>query len=215
MQPAPTPSPIRVLLADDHDLVRSGLHALLAQADGIEVVAQARDGQELVTLADALHPDVVITDVSMPVMDGLAATRALRERHREMRILVLSMHDAPSFVRQATASGANGYLMKDASPAELEIAVRRVMQTGRYFSTTVSMKLLEPAEPTAAEELTPRQVEILTLLARGQASKQIAFQLNLSPKTVDVHRARIMERLGIGDLASLTRYALRQGLITA
>ncbi len=215
MQPVSTTSPIRVVLADDHDLVRSGLSALLAPAAGIEVIALARDGRELVTLADALRPDVVITDVSMPVMDGLAATRELRQRHRDLRILVLSMHDAASLVRQATASGANGYLLKDASPMELEGAVREVMRTGSYYSSAVSRRLLEPREPTAEDDLTPRQVEILTLLAQGLASKQIAYRLGLSPKTVDVHRSRIMDRLQMTDLATLTRYAVRQGLVTA
>ncbi len=207
--------PIRVILADDHDLVRSGLRALLAGAHGIDVVAEARDGRELVALAEEHVPDVVVTDVSMPVMDGLSAVRTLRARHRALRILVLSMHDDIAILRQATTCGANGYLMKDASPAELEHAVHQVMAGGAYFSAAVSLKMLAPAEPTASDDLTPRQIEILTLLARGYASKQIAYELDLSPKTVDVHRARIMDRLQIGDVASLTRYALRKGLITA
>ncbi|MFD0669651.1 response regulator [Ramlibacter sp. MAHUQ-53] len=215
MQPPPSPAPIRVILADDHDLVRSGLRALLSRDAGIEVVAEASDGQELVDLTEELAPDVVITDVSMPVKDGLSAVSELRARHPALRILMLSMHDNASVVRQATTCGANGYLMKDASPLELEQAVHRVVQAGAYFSAALSLRLLEPSEPSAQEELTPRQVEILTLLAKGRASKQIAYALNLSPKTVDVHRARIMDRLKIGDVASLTRYALRKGLVTA
>jgi DNA-binding NarL/FixJ family response regulator len=205
--------PVRVVLADDHDMVRSGIKALLGMLDGVQVVAEARNGQELVALVDAAPPDVVMTDISMPVMDGIAAISTIHARHPEVRLLVLSMYDTVDFVKRAVASGACGYLMKDAPPFELEQSIRSVMATGSYFSPAIAHRLLQPAEPTASDELTERQVEILKLIAQGKASKEIAFDLGLSPKTVDVHRARIMERLRLNDIASLTRYAVRKGLV--
>jgi DNA-binding NarL/FixJ family response regulator len=205
--------PIRVVLADDHDLVRSGIKALIEMIDNVDVIAEARNGEELVRLVESLVPDVVMTDISMPVMDGIAAISEIHGRFPEVRMLVLSMYDTVDFVKRAVASGACGYLMKDAPPFELEQALRSVMATGTYFSPAIAQRLLQPSEPTAADELTERQLEILKLIAQGRASKEIAFQLGLSPKTVDVHRARIMERLQLNDIASLTRYAVRKGLI--
>ena len=204
---------IRVVLADDHDLVRSGIKALLSMVEGVQVIGEARDGAELVALVDKLLPDLVLTDISMPGMDGIAAISAIHARHPDMRLLVLSMYDTVDFVKRAVASGACGWLMKDASPHELEQAVRSVVTTGSYFSPLIAQRLMQPSEPTADDELTHRQVEILKLIAQGRASKEIAYELGLSPKTVDVHRARIMERLRLGDIASLTRYAMRKGLI--
>jgi DNA-binding NarL/FixJ family response regulator len=204
---------IRVVLADDHDLVRSGIKALLTMVEGVEVIAEARDGRELITLVESLSPDVVMTDISMPGMDGIAAISEIHGKHPEVRLLVLSMYDTVDFVKRAVASGACGYLMKDAPPFELEQAVRSVMATGSYFSPAIAQRLLQPSEPTVDDELTHRQIEILKLIAQGRASKEIAYELGLSPKTVDVHRARIMERLHLNDIASLTLYAVRKGLI--
>ncbi len=205
--------PIRVVLADDHDLVRSGIKALLSMVDGVEVIAEARDGKELITLVESLNPDVVMTDISMPGMDGITAISEIHAKHPQVRLLVLSMYDTVDFVKRAVANGACGYLMKDAPPFELEQAVRSVMATGSYFSPAIAQRLLQPSEPTVDDELTHRQVEILKLIAQGRASKEIAYELGLSPKTVDVHRARIMERLHLNDIASLTLYAVRKGLI--
>jgi DNA-binding NarL/FixJ family response regulator len=213
MKPNPTPPRIRVVLADDHDLVRSGIKALLSMIDGVQVIAEARDGQELIQLVDNLQPDVVMTDISMPRMDGIAAISQIHAKHPKVRLLVLSMYDTVDFVKRAVASGACGYLMKDAPPFELEQAVRSVMATGSYFSPAIAQRLLQPSEPTIDDELTQRQIEILKLIAQGRASKEIAFELGLSPKTVDVHRARIMERLRLNDIASLTLYAVRKGLV--
>lgn len=207
------PTVIRVVLADDHDLVRSGIKALLGMIDHVEVIAEARDGRELVTLVESLKPEVVMTDISMPNMDGIAAIAEIHARWPEVRTLVLSMYDTVDFVKRAVANGACGYLMKDAPPFELEQAIRSVMATGSYFSPTIAQRLLSPSEPTAGDELTERQVEILRLIAQGKASKEIAYDLGLSPKTVDVHRARIMERLHLNDIASLTLYAVRKGLV--
>jgi DNA-binding NarL/FixJ family response regulator len=205
--------PIRVVLADDHDLVRSGIRALLGMIDGVEVIAEARDGRELVTVVESLQPDVVMTDISMPGMDGITAIAEIHSRFPQVRMLVLSMYDTVDFVKRAVANGACGYLMKDAPPFELEQALRSVMATGSYFSPAIAQRLLQPSEPTVDDELTHRQVEILKLIAQGKASKEIAYDLGLSPKTVDVHRARIMERLRLNDIASLTLYAVRKGLV--
>lgn len=204
---------VRIVLADDHDLVRSGIKALLSMVEGVDVIAEARDGRELITLVESLQPDIVMTDISMPGMDGISAIAQIHGTHPHVRMLVLSMYDTVDFVKRAVASGACGYLMKDAPPFELEQAVRSVMATGSYFSPAIAQRLLQPSEPSVADELTHRQVEILKLIAQGRASKEIAYELGLSPKTVDVHRARIMERLQLNDIASLTRYAVRKGLI--
>ncbi len=208
-----TAKPIRVVLADDHDLVRSGIKALLSMVEGVDVIAEARDGRELITLVESLSPDVVMTDISMPGMDGIAAIAEIHAKHPNVRLLVLSMYDTVDFVKRAVANGACGYLLKDAPPFELEQAVRSVMATGSYFSPSIAQRLLQPSEPTIDDELTHRQIEILKLIAQGRASKEIAYELGLSPKTVDVHRARIMERLRLNDIASLTLYAVRKGLV--
>ncbi len=213
MKTATATQTIRVVLADDHDLVRSGIKALLSMVDGVQVIAEARDGKELITLVESLNPDVVMTDISMPGMDGITAIAEIHSRHPQVRMLVLSMYDTVDFVKRAVANGACGYLMKDAPPFELEQAVRSVMATGSYFSPAIAQRLLQPSEPTVDDELTHRQVEILKLIAQGRASKEIAYELGLSPKTVDVHRARIMERLHLNDIASLTLYAVRKGLV--
>lgn len=209
------PLPIQVVLADDHDLVRSGIKALLSTVEGVQVIAEARNGNELLQLLESVKPDVVMTDISMPGMDGITAIAEIHNRFPDVKVIVLSMYDTVDFVKRAVANGACGYLMKDAPPFELEQALRSVMATGSYFSAAVAQRLLQPSEPTVDDELTTRQVEILTFIAQGKSAKEIAFELGLSPKTVDVHRARIMERLRLNDIASLTRYAVRKGLVKA
>jgi DNA-binding NarL/FixJ family response regulator len=213
MNAAVEPKPIQIVLADDHDLVRSGIKALLTMIDGVEVIAEVSDGRELVALLADVKPDLVMTDISMPGMDGITAIAQIHDRYPEIKVLVLSMYDTVDFVKRAMASGACGYLLKDASPFELEQALRSVMTMGSYFSPAIAQRLMQPSEPTADDELTHRQVEILKLIAQGRASKEIAFELGLSSKTVDVHRARIMDRLRLNDIASLTLYAVRKGLI--
>lgn len=208
-------APIRVILADDHDLVRSGIKALLTMMEGVSVIAEARNGHELLAVLESVQPDIVMTDISMPGMDGITAIAQIHDRHPQVRVLVLSMYDTVDFVRRAVANGACGYLMKDAPPFELEHALRSVMAVGSFFSPVIAQKLMQPAEATAEDELTARQVEILKRIAQGESAKEIAFELGLSPKTVDVHRARIMERLQLNDVASLTRYAVRKGLVKA
>ena len=213
MKAAVAVKPIRIVLADDHDLVRSGIKALLTMIGGVEVIAEARDGRELLTLLSSVTPDLVMTDISMPGMDGITAIAEVHDRYPDLKVLVLSMYDTADFVKRAMASGACGYLLKDASPFELGQALRSVMAMGSYFSPAIAQRLMQPSEPTADDELTQRQIEILKLIAKGRASKEIAFTLGLSSKTVDVHRARIMDRLRLSDIASLTLYAVRKGLI--
>lgn len=213
MNPAPVQPLIRVVLADDHDLVRSGIRALLLGLDGVDVIGEAHSGSELLARVAADEPDVVVTDISMPGMDGIEAIRRISAEHPRVRIVVLSMHDNVDIVRQAVAGGACAYLMKDAPTAALEQALRSVVAGGTYFSADMAQRLLATRAAGTDDALTDRQVEILTLLARGKSSKQVAFELALSSKTVDAHRARIMARLGLTDLASLTRYAVRRGFV--
>jgi DNA-binding NarL/FixJ family response regulator len=212
-EPARTRIAARIVLADDHDLVRSGLKLLLEMVDGVAVVGEARNGEELIAAVRRHAPDLVVTDIAMPGMDGLAALAALRALDRPPRVLVVSMHDSPDFIRRALQLGAAGYVMKDSSPVEFEHALRSVMAGHPYLSAHVSRRLAQAGERSPEELLTDRQREILVLLARGQSAKGVAFALGLSPKTVDVHRARIMERLGINDLPGLTLYCVRHGMI--
>ena len=213
MQPVLNHSVVRVVLADDHDLVRAGIKSLLSQIEGVHVVAEARDGQALVRLVEQLEPDLVLTDISMPGMDGLEAIDRIHLAQPNVRLLVLTTYNSGDFVRRAVASGACGYLMKDAPLEELERAVRSVMTTGSYFTSAIAKMLLAPDRRGDDDRLTRRQVEILKLIAQGLASKEIGFELGISSKTVDVHRSRLMERLNINDVASLTLYAVRMGLV--
>lgn len=203
-----------VVLADDHDLVRAGIVGLIELLPDVEVTAEASSGEELLSLLDHLMPDLVISDIHMPGIDGLEAVARIRQRHPALPVLVLSMHDTAEFVQRAVASGANGYLMKNAAPSELQHAVGTMLTLASYFNAHVARMLLERVE-SAHDQLTERQLGILSMIASGLSSKEIGYELGLSPKTVDVHRARIMERLQVRDVASLTRYAVRRGLIKA
>ena len=204
---------VRLLLADDHALVRAGLKLLFEQMRGIEVVGEAADGHELIAQAARLAPDLVVSDLSMPGGDGLMALEALRRHHPGLRLIAMSMYDTPEFVRRALRAGADGYVLKGAPPFEMEFAVRSVMLGSGYFSPQLSHRLAAVGEPAPQDALTPRQLQILTHIASGLSAKEIGFRLQLSPKTVDVHRAAIMGRLGLNDVASLTLYAVRNGLV--
>ena len=209
----PLASPLHVVIADDHPLVRAGIRSLLRTIPEIVVLEEVGNGADLLHVLEIVRPDIVITDISMPGMDGLQALREIRVRHPDVRVILLSMHDDPEMVKAAIAAGAAAYLRKDSSDFELASALHSVMATGSYISAGIARILMEPGEPPVEEVLTERQIQILTMLARGQSSKEIGFALDLSPKTVDVHRARIMERLDLHDVASLTVYAVRKGLI--
>jgi two-component system nitrate/nitrite response regulator NarL len=206
---------VRAVLADDHYVVRSGIRALLATMPQIEIVGEAANGRQLIEVVEQTDPGLVITDLSMPELDGMRAIAELRERRPSLNILAISMYDTPDFVQGALRNGANGYVMKDATPTELGFAIETVLAGESYLSPRVSGQLVETlrGERGAEMPLTERQRQVLVLIARGYSTKQIAAELGLSPKTVEVHRARLMERLGISDVAGLTLYAVRKRLV--
>jgi DNA-binding NarL/FixJ family response regulator len=208
---------IRVLIADDHALVRAGIASLLRGLVDVEVVGEAGDGAEAVDLARRMVPDVVVLDISMKVMNGFEAAQQIVRLTPAPKVIMLSMHTDRAFVERAVAAGASGYLIKDSAEQELELALRSVARGQVYMSAALSNSLVEGflRQGTARSSdrpLTPRQVEVLKRLAEGESTKEIAFALGLSAKTVETHRARIHERLGIRDLAGLIRYAIRTGL---
>jgi DNA-binding NarL/FixJ family response regulator len=208
-----------VVLADDHALVRAGMRSLLGGMAQVEVVGEAASGEDALVLAERERPDVVLMDIAMKGMTGLEAAARMREQHPGVRVIILSMHSGEEYVLQALRAGAIGYLLKDAATGELELALRSVMRGESWFSPAVSRQVVEGyvqrvgGEP-AADVLTARQREVLKLVASGKSTKEIAFDLNLSVKTVETHRAQIMERLGIRDVAGLVRYALKTGLVS-
>ncbi|MFZ6719040.1 response regulator [Undibacterium sp. Ji49W] len=212
---------IRVLLADDHALVRSGIHSLLKSMPGIQVVAEAADGAEALLLAGTHKPDLAILDIAMKGMNGVEAVRRFRAQQPDIKLLMLSMYSSEEYVMQALNAGANGYLLKDSAAYELEKAIRQVMQGQRYLDSILSPQALDEYmrrvldKGTNVEVLTPRQRQILQLIAEGDNTKEIAYRLNLSGKTVETHRAQLMERLDIHDVPGLVRYAIRKGLTTA
>lgn len=209
---------IRVLLADDHALVRAGIRSLLEAMQDVEVVGEASSGEEALEIASREQPDVVLMDIAMKGMTGLDAASRMRDHHPGVRVIILSMHSGEEYVLQALRAGAMGYLLKDAATGELELALRTVIRGESWLSPAVSRQVVEGyAQRVGADAgpdvLTARQREVLRLVAGGKSTKEIAFALNLSVKTVETHRAQIMERLGIRDVAGLVRYALRTGLI--
>lgn len=213
-------STIRVLLADDHHLMRAGLRALLKSLALVQVVAEAGNGHEAIQLAEQHQPDIVIMDIGMPGLNGLEATARMTKLSPAPRIIILSMHANEEYVRRSLQAGAAGYLLKGAEPAELELALQAVMRGGTYLTPAVSKQLVQDylqgggPKSDPLQELTPRQREILQLVAEGNSSKEIANKLNLSIKTVETHRGELMSRLNIHDIAGLVRYAIRTGLIT-
>ena len=211
--------PIRVLLADDHTLIRAGVRGLLQGLDGVEVVGEAEDGHDTLRLANQMQPDVLLLDVGMPGLNGLEVAARIASIHPFMRILVLSMHTSEEYVLRALQAGCAGYLLKSSAVSELEVAVRAVARGETYLSPAVSKQVVDdyvgrtgrPIDPLGA--LTPRQREVLQLVAEGLTSKEVAERLGLSFKTVEAHRAQIMERLGLENLTGLVRFAVRVGLI--
>jgi DNA-binding NarL/FixJ family response regulator len=212
-------SPIRVLLADDHQLVRAGIRALLQNVDGVNVVGEAADGREAIRLSAELLPDIVFMDIMMPGLNGLEATAHIVKEQPGTRIVILSMNSAEEFVLQAIRAGASGYLLKNAKTTELEQAVRCVAEGQTYLSPAVSGHVIQDSkrrmeeDPNSRSPLTNRQEEVLKLVAEGNSTKQIAKQLGITVKTVETHRRQIMDVLGIHEIAGLTRYAIRIGLV--
>jgi DNA-binding NarL/FixJ family response regulator len=210
---------IRVLLADDHKIVREGLMSLLEKEPDIDVVAMADNGRTAVQLAGELKPDVAVLDIAMPEMNGIEATRRISHDDPEIRVLALSMHSARRFVTEALSAGAKGYLLKDCAAEELVRAIRTVAANETYLSPKVAGLIVKDylkhsPEATLSDDscLTNREREILQLIAEGESTKEIAFKISVSIKTVETHRQQIMKKLNLHSVAELTRYAIREGL---
>lgn len=212
--------PIRLVLADDHTLVRAGLRALLERVPGVEVVGEASDGREVMQLVKQHRPDVVLLDISMPGLNGLEATARLGKDFPAVRVIILSMHHNEEYVWKAFKAGAAGYLLKKAATAELATALQSVARGETYLSQEISARLPKnfalngiTHRKSPLDELTGRQREILQLIAEGQNTKGIAELLQVSPKTVEYHRLNLMNCLNVHDVPGLVRFALRVGLI--
>lgn len=211
---------IRIVLADDHPIVRSGIRAELEKIPGTLVVGEAADGREALELVKALKPAVVFMDISMRGLNGLEATGRITKQFTEVRVIILSMHQNEEYFWQALKAGASGYLLKKEATTELGAALHRVLAGEIYLTREMSNRLVKKLpqqqaayRKTPLENLSDRQREILQLIAEGQTTKAIALVLGLSPKTVEYHRAMLMERLKIYDIPGLVRFALRSGLI--
>jgi DNA-binding NarL/FixJ family response regulator len=210
---------VRILLADDHKLVRAGIRSLLQRLPDIEVVAEASDGREALRLIEEHRPQIVLMDIAMPELNGLEATRRVAKTFPDVSVIILSIYSDEEHVYQALVAGASGYLLKGAAIEELELAIRAVAQRETYLSPPVSKAVImeylrrTSGDPRSAERLSPRQTEVLQLIAEGKSMKQIALGLSISVKTVESHRAALMNRIGIKDIAGLVRYAVKIGLI--
>lgn len=219
--------PIKVILVDDHSLVRAGIRSLIQNISGVEVIAEANNGRDAIRLIDELIPDLVLLDIAMPELNGLEVISRISKDNLITRVIILSMHTNEEYVVQALKAGAAGYLLKDSAPNELEIAVNAVMRGETYLSPAISKHVVDnylrrisdvstekEKGPDIFKQLTSRQREILQLIAEGNSTKEIANKLNVSIKTVETHRMQLMDRIGIHDVAGLVRYAIRMGIIT-
>lgn len=211
---------IRVLLADDHKLVRAGIRALLQTVVDVEIVAEAADGREALQLIEAHRPDLTLMDITMPGLNGLDATARIVRAFPHTRVVILSMNADEDSVLKSLRAGAAGYLVKTADPAELGMAVRAVARGERFLSAAVSKHVVAAClnrvdkEQTSLERLAPRQREVLQLIAEGHTTKEIASKLGISVKTTEAYRSDLMKALDIHDIASLTRFAIRSGLVS-
>jgi DNA-binding NarL/FixJ family response regulator len=213
---------IRVIVADDHTIIRSGLKALLDREPDIEVVAEAADGRQAVQKAQELQPEVVLLDIAMPNLNGIEAARQIAAKHDRMGIIILSMHSDESYVLKALKAGARGYLLKDSSESDVMNAVRAVNAGKAYFSPEISRMMaddyLRQMEQRGAEDsyelLTSREREILQMLAEGKSNKDVANLLNLSLHTVETHRSNILQKLNLHSVPELILYAVRKGIVS-
>ena len=213
---------LRILLADDHTVMRTGLRVLLERQTSLEVVGEAENGRETIQLAASLRPDVVVMDVGMPVLNGIEATKTIVTEDPSIAVVILSMHADESYVMRALKAGARGYLLKDSAPADLLGAIQAVIQNKSFFSPKVSRILAEDYVRVLKQKgavdsydlLTSREREILQLLAEGKANKEVAAALNISPYTVETHRSHILEKLNLHNPAELILYAVRKGIIS-
>jgi DNA-binding NarL/FixJ family response regulator len=206
----------RILLADDHAVVRQGFKMILSAQTDMEIVGEAANGREAVELAQQLHPDVVVMDVAMPELNGIEATRRLIAENPHTRVIALSMHKDSVYVREILRAGARGYLLKDSGAGDLVTAIRAVANGESYLSPAVSNAVLDDYRrhvTNPIDLLTSREREVLQMLAEGKTNKEIAVILNLSVYTVDAHRGRIMEKLNLHSINELVRFAVRNGLI--
>jgi len=211
----------RIVLADDHTIVRAGIRAVLEKFPGVQVVGEANDGREVLDLVKEHQPDVVLMDITMPGLNGLEAAERLAKEFPKVRVIILSMHNNDEYYWRALKVGAAGYLLKKAATTELETALQQVIKGEVYLSQEISARLLKkiPLDGIAErksplEQLTGRQREILQLIAEGQNTKQIADLLKVSPKTVEYHRMKLMDCLNVHDVPGLVRFAMRVGLIS-
>jgi DNA-binding NarL/FixJ family response regulator len=207
---------IKVIIADDHTLVREGIKSLLSDVEGIEVIAETGDGEETLLKTSTFKPDILILDISMPKVSGIRFCEKIKEISPETKIIILSMHFSKEYVREAFKYGAKGYILKDSSFTELEFAIKSVYGGNMYISPKISQILVEDyldLLENPLEILTERQKEILKLIAEGYSIKEIANRLNLSVKTVETHKSQIMDKLGIYDIPGLVKYAIKHGLI--
>ena len=209
----------RVLLADDHNMIRQGLRALIEKEEGMSVIAEAEDGRKAVALAAELKPKVVVMDVGMPNMNGIEATRRIVNADSEVKVLALSMHSDKRFVKEMFSAGASGYLLKDSAFQELVLAIRTLAEDRTYLSPGVTDAVIKDfvdrrpgTEVSVFSLLTARQREVLQLTAEGMSTRDIAEQLKVSVKTVETHRQKIMAKLEVHSIAELTKYAVREGL---
>ncbi|MBE9547617.1 MAG: response regulator transcription factor, partial [Proteobacteria bacterium] len=210
----------RVLLAEDHTIVRKGLRSLLDKETGIKVVGEAEDGRKAIVKAEELHPDVVVMDIAMPGLNGLEATRQIKKRFPDMKIIILTMHANEEYILQSLKAGASGYLVKKAAPAELISAINAVHKGDSFLSPSISRTVIDEyirrskeisEGKEGFEQLTVREREVLQLIAEGRKTREIAELLYISIKTVETHRSHIMNKLDIHSTAELTRYAIRKG----
>lgn len=210
---------IRIVLADDHAIVRQGLARAIQQEGDIDVVGQASNGRTTIELVRELSPDILITDISMPDLNGVEATRQILRESPDMKVIALSMHSSRQFVMEMFKAGAVGYLLKDCDYDELVKAIHAVADGRIYVSPSIGDVIVDDllkgkpsGTPTAFSVLTPREREVLQLMAEGNTTRQIAMQLFISPKTVEAHRLRVMNKLDIDNVAQLTKYAIQEGL---
>jgi DNA-binding NarL/FixJ family response regulator len=212
--------PTRVILADDHKLVRAGFRAMLKTLPDVEVVAETENGRDALELIRKHVPDIALLDITMPGLTGLEVAARVSAEIPSVRVIILSMHTGDEYILQAIRAGIAGYLLKNAEPMELELAIRSALNGDIYMSPGVSRRVVHEFArktnfTTTMDLLSPRQREILQLLAEGNSNKEIATVLNLSVKTVETHRKELMERLGLHDVAGLVRYAIRMGIVRA
>jgi DNA-binding NarL/FixJ family response regulator len=212
-------APIRVLVADDHAIVRTGIRHVLESEPGFAVVGEAATGHEALELATSLRPDVAVLDISMPGESGLRVAEELRRRVPETHVLILSMHDNTEYVLESLRAGAHGYLLKDTAATELRGAIRAVRRGESFFSPPIASRLSAvvrgdaPAQPDALSQLTARERQVLVGVAQGRTNREIALELGISHRTVETHRESLMRKLGVRTVAGLTRLALEAGLI--